>query len=127
MPRIARFVVPGHPHHVTQRGNRRLRTFFSDEDSQAYINLMAEWRSTCGFEVWADYLMPNHVHLIAVPGTETGLRSATGEARRRYTRRVNSRGPSARRLRGGRTLTGRTHTRRSPVGPTRLGRAMPRL
>ena len=32
MDRIARYVVPGLPHHVTQRGNRRERVFFGDED-----------------------------------------------------------------------------------------------
>ena len=35
--------------------------------------------------------MPNHVHLIAVPKTEDGLRRAIGEAHRRYTRRINFR------------------------------------
>jgi putative transposase len=35
--------------------------------------------------------MPNHVHLIAVPSSEEGLRQAIGEAHRRYTRRVNFR------------------------------------
>lgn len=35
--------------------------------------------------------MPNHVHLIAVPKTEDGLRRAIGEAHRRYSRRVNFR------------------------------------
>ncbi len=29
MPRIARAVAAGIPHHVTQRGNRRQRTFFA--------------------------------------------------------------------------------------------------
>jgi putative transposase len=91
MPRIARVVVPGYPHHVTQRGNRRLRTFFCEEDYQAYIDLMREWCSRCAVEVWAYCLMPNHVHLIAVPGTGTALRCAIGEAHRRYTRRVNFR------------------------------------
>lgn len=43
MPRIARVVVPGEPHHITQRGNRRQRTFFGDEDCRAYLELMAEW------------------------------------------------------------------------------------
>ncbi len=33
MARLARVVVPGLPHHVTQRGNRRERTFFEDGDS----------------------------------------------------------------------------------------------
>ena len=35
--------------------------------------------------------MPNHVHLIAIPQSEDGLRSAIGEAHRRYTRHVNFR------------------------------------
>ena len=91
MARIARVVGPGIPHHVTQRGNRRQETFFCAEDYQAYIGLMREW---CGYwkvEVWAYCLMPNHVHLIAVPPSEDGLRRAIGEAHRRYTRRVNFR------------------------------------
>jgi REP element-mobilizing transposase RayT len=32
MIRIARGVVPGLPHHVTQRGNRRERIFFEEGD-----------------------------------------------------------------------------------------------
>jgi putative transposase len=32
MARIARVVVPGLPHHVTQRGNRREPMFFGTED-----------------------------------------------------------------------------------------------
>ena len=44
-----------------------------------------------GVAIWAYCLMPNHVHLIAVPATERGLRRAVGEAHRRYTRRINFR------------------------------------
>ncbi|MCP4673197.1 MAG: transposase, partial [Desulfobacula sp.] len=66
MPRIARIVAPGMPHHITQRGNRRLQTFFSDKDYSAYIDLMKEWCDTRGVEIWSYCLMPNHVHLIAV-------------------------------------------------------------
>ncbi len=91
MARIARVVVPGVPHHVTQRGNRRQKTFFSDEDYEVYIELMAEWCAARGVEVWAYCLMPNHVHLVAVPESEDGLRRAIGEAHRRYSRRVNFR------------------------------------
>lgn len=91
MARIARVVAPGIPHHITQRGNRRLPTFFRDEDYEAYLALLSEWCRTCGVEVWAYCLMPNHVHLIAVPETEEGLRRAIGEAHRRYTRMINSR------------------------------------
>ncbi|MFP6729383.1 MAG: transposase [Alphaproteobacteria bacterium] len=91
MVRIARIVVPGLPHHVTQRGNRRQDSFFRDEDYRAYQDLMAEWCAHYGVAIWAYCLMPNHVHLIAVPETEAALRQAIGEAHRRYTRRVNFR------------------------------------
>jgi len=79
------------PHHITQRGNRRQATFFGEEDYAAYLELMGQWCKERGVEIWAYCLMPNHVHLIAVPKSEDGLRRAMGEAHRRYTRRVNFR------------------------------------
>lgn len=91
MPRIARVVAPGVPHHVTQRGNRRQRTFFCEDDYRAYINLIDEWCHRSDVEIWAYCLMPNHVHFIAVPAAEDGLRCAFGEAHRRYTLMVNQR------------------------------------
>ena len=91
MARLARVVAPGYPHHVTQRGNRRQRTFFCDGDYRAYLALMSEWCGRYGVEVWAYCLMPNHVHLIVVPSSEDGLARAIGEAHRRYTRHVNLR------------------------------------
>jgi len=91
MARIARVVVPGLPHHITQRGNRRQQIFFADEDYLAYLDLMATWCRKYKVAVWAWCLMPNHVHLIAVPRSEEGLARAIGEAHRRYTRLVNFR------------------------------------
>src|SRR5262245_4311851 len=91
MSRLARVVAPGLPHHITQRGNRRQQTFFCDEDYQSYLELMAEWCCAYEVEVWAYCLMPNHVHLIAVPHSAVGLRRAIGEVHRRYTRMVNFR------------------------------------
>ncbi len=41
MARLARTVIPGIPHHVTQRGNGRAQTFFSDLDYELYLNLLA--------------------------------------------------------------------------------------
>ncbi|NLE94829.1 MAG: transposase [Dehalococcoidia bacterium] len=91
MARIARAVVPGIPHHVVQRGNRRLPTFFSSADYQAYVDLMHRWCENCGVAIWAYCLMPNHVHLVAVPESEDALARAIGEAHRRYTQTVNAR------------------------------------
>ena len=91
MDRIARIVVPGYPHHITQRGNRRQQKFFNDDDYQADIELMSHWCREHAVDIWGYCLMPNHVHLIAVPSDEDGLRHAIGEAHRRYTRHVNFR------------------------------------
>jgi putative transposase len=91
MARLARVVVPGVPHHVTQRGNRRQETFFDDADYGAYIDLVGAFCREAEVTVWAYCLMPNHVHLIAVPSDPDGLRRALGEAHRRYTRDVNAR------------------------------------
>ena len=91
MARIARVVAPDMPHHVTQRGNRRLETFFCDGDYEVYRKLMAEWCGRWEVVIWAYCLMPNHVHLIAVPQSEEGLCHGIGEAHRRYTRHINFR------------------------------------
>jgi putative transposase len=91
MPRIARVVIPGLPHHVTQRGNRRLPTFFCDGDYQVYRSLMAESCRAANVEVLAYCLMPNHVHLVLVPSEADGLRCAIAESHRRYAASINRR------------------------------------
>ena len=91
MARIARFVVPGLPHHVTQRGNRRERVFFSDDDYALYRDLLAEQCRKQGVACWAYCLMPNHVHLVLVPDREEGLGRALGETHRRYSTAINAR------------------------------------
>ena len=91
MARIARVVAPGIPHHVTQRGNRSQQTFFKDADYQFYIESMAEWCDRYQVDIWAYSLMPNHVHLIAVPETKDGLNFAISQAHQRYSRRINLR------------------------------------
>lgn len=91
MARIPRIVAPGLPHHIVQRGSRRQHTFFYEKDYSNYIEIMAEKCRRHGVEIWAYCLMPNHVHLIAVPQKEDGLRKAIGEAHKQYTEKVNQR------------------------------------
>jgi putative transposase len=91
MARIARVIAPGHPHHITQRGNRRQQTFFCDDDYRRYLQLMSKSCRRHRVRVLTYCLMPNHVHLIAVPPSAEGLRLAVGEAHRRYSRGVNQR------------------------------------
>jgi putative transposase len=37
MPKIVRIAAPGYPHHITQRGNRRQPTFFSNDDYEPIL------------------------------------------------------------------------------------------
>ncbi len=84
MARLARLVVPGFPHHVTQRGNRRLPTFFDDDDYALYKYLLSEAAGKAGSDIWCYCLMPNHVHIIIVPSHDDGLRATFAEAHRNY-------------------------------------------
>jgi len=42
MPRLARMVLRGVPHHVTQLGNNRQRIFFTDDDRRLCVTLLKE-------------------------------------------------------------------------------------
>jgi putative transposase len=90
MPRVARIVIPDYPHHITQRGCRRQRTFFDDSDYLAYLGLLRSLKDEAGVDVLAYCLMPNHVHLVAIPRDKHSLAKLFGVAHHRYARRVNS-------------------------------------
>ena len=79
MTRLARMVVSGLPHHVTQRGNRREPIFFEDGDEEIYRDLLGEQARKADVEVWAYCLMPNHVHLILNPRQADGLGRAVAK------------------------------------------------
>jgi putative transposase len=91
MARIARVVVAGLPHHLTQRGNRRQQVFFSDEDKRAYLQYLLLYAKRAAIRFWAYCLMDNHAHLIAVPEAEDSFARGFSEAHRRYARMVNLR------------------------------------
>src|SRR6201994_2990531 len=91
MARLARVVVPGLPHHVTQRGNGRARTFFGDDDYALYRDLLATHCQAAEVEVWGWCLMPNHVHLVLVPSDPDGLRRALSRVHRIYAGVIQTR------------------------------------
>ena len=91
MARLARVVVPGTPHHVTQRGNRREDVFFSDADRQKYLMLLLDRSQQYGLSVLAYCLMSNHVHLIVVPEQADSLGRAMRTLNSAYAAYVNRR------------------------------------
>lgn len=91
MARTARVVIVGYPHHIIQRGNRRQKVFFNDNDKKAYIDLLRKYATKAGISFWAYCIMDNHVHLIAVPKNENSLAEGMSETHKNYTRMINFR------------------------------------
>ena len=91
MARLPRLVVPHYPHHIVQRGNRRLDVFFGDGDRIAYLGYLREACKQHGVVIWAYCLMNNHVHFVAVPSESDSLARCFSEAHVQYTRRINLR------------------------------------
>src|SRR5271156_6105445 len=92
MARLARIVLPDVPHHVTQRGNRRMEIFSEPSDFALYRDLLAERLKLHGVVCSAYCLMPNHVHLLLTPtrydaaSAAASLSRSVGEAHRDYGR-----------------------------------------
>jgi putative transposase len=82
-------VVEGFPHHVTQRGVRRQRTFFSDADYRAYLDIVRRQLEEPQLGILAYCLMPNHVHFVVVPYSRRALSRFFSEVHKRYARRTN--------------------------------------
>ena len=89
MPRSARLVIPGLPHHITQRGNNRANVFRSDADRCAYLEILKEYSQKYGLTILGYCLMPNHVHLIAVPSSDDSLAKGIGRTHLRYAQLYN--------------------------------------
>lgn len=89
MPRLARTVFAHVPHHITQRGNRREKVFFTDDDRKTYLGWLKEYAEKHEVDVLAYCLMTNHIHLVAVPATEDSLQQALKPLHMRYAQRVN--------------------------------------
>ncbi|MBB3167742.1 putative transposase [Simiduia aestuariiviva] len=68
-----------------------MQTFFSDADYQHYLNLICKYKDEAGVQIWAYCLMPNHVHLVAIPAREDSLAALFRQVHRRYTRTINLR------------------------------------
>ena len=89
MPRIARVIVPGSPHHVTHRGNNRQTVFFVNDDRRFYLDTLREQCDRFSVAIDGYCLMSNHVHLVLTPKTADGLARAIGTAHTRHSLYIN--------------------------------------
>ncbi len=91
MTRPARITAAGLVYHVTHRGNRRGDVFFTREDREEYLRMLARAGRRCEVEVWAYCLMTNHVHLLVRGERADSLGRAMCELQSRYARYINRR------------------------------------
>ena len=89
MPRAARFVIPGIPYHLTQRGNREERVFDSPGDRRDYLMALKRYSVTYSMEIWAYCLMSNHIHIIGLGMTKFAFARAIGVAQQVHARKMN--------------------------------------
>jgi putative transposase len=73
MPRIARIVGTGYPHHVVQRCNNRENVFLNRMDYEKYLLFLAKYSEEKEAAILAYCLMSNHVHLLVTPSKEDSL------------------------------------------------------
>jgi putative transposase len=73
MARLPRFVIPGQPQHVIQRGNNRTATFRTPADYRFYLEQLRAAAEKHGCAIHAYVLMTNHVHVLVTPHSETGI------------------------------------------------------
>jgi putative transposase len=85
MPRQARFVLPGHLHHVTQRGNYRQNIFKDTNDRIFYLKLINHYAKEYLNEIFAFCLMSNHVHFIIKPQNKDSLAGIFCRAHQQYS------------------------------------------
>ena len=89
MPRIARIVGIGYPHHIIQRGNNRQNIFFDQEDRRLYLKWLEKYSLECGCMIHAYCLMSNHVHLLAVPQYNYSLAKTMQKLSLTFTQHIN--------------------------------------
>ncbi|MFC1808274.1 transposase [Candidatus Omnitrophota bacterium] len=89
MPRTARIVAIGYPHHITQRGNFCQPVFKDDKDKEQYLLWIQEYSDKYKLSILTHCLMPNHVHFIGIPEREDSLARTFNTAHMRYAQYVN--------------------------------------
>ena len=92
---MKRTIIPGLPHHVIQRGLHSRKTFLNNKDYAVYLEIMSDCTRRNDVEIWSYCLMPDHVHLIAIPKEKKSLSNCLRAAHGRYTKYINYRTDSS--------------------------------
>lgn len=67
MARLPRFVIPGQPQHIIQRGHNRQAIFGAGADCRFFRGALVEAATQQGLAIHAYVWMTNHIHVLATP------------------------------------------------------------
>jgi putative transposase len=81
---MARAVLVGVAHHLTQRGLDRQDIFFSHADYEVYLGLVSLSAQRFEADLLGYCLMSNHVHWVVAPRQPEALARTFGDAHGRY-------------------------------------------
>ena len=90
MARLRRFVIPGQPQHIIQRGNNRQVIFAADADYQFFRDALVEAAIEHGLAIHAYVWMTNHFHLLATPESGHAISKVFQSVGRRYVQYFNA-------------------------------------
>jgi len=90
MPRIARAIAVGCPHHITQRGKYQQTVFAGAEDYACFLEVLVRCAPKNDLKIWAYCLMLNHVHLVCVSQRQDSLAQTFHTVQMLYARYVNA-------------------------------------
>ena len=89
MARLPRYVVPGQPQHIIQRGNNRQVIFAAEADFQFFRDALVDAAAKHGLAIHAYAWMTNHIHLLATPDSEDSISKAFQSVGRKYVQYFN--------------------------------------
>ncbi|MDP2027719.1 transposase [Sulfuriferula sp.] len=89
MARLSRYVIPGQPQHIIQRGNNRQAIFVLDADYQFFRDATIEAALKHGLAIHAYVWMTNHVHLLATPEKDDSISKVFQSVGRKYVQYFN--------------------------------------
>ncbi|WP_306604958.1 transposase [Azonexus sp.] len=89
MARLPRYIIPGQPQHIIQRGNNRQAIFAAEADYLFFRDALAEAASKHHLSIHAYVWMTNHIHLLATPGESDSISKVFQSAGRRYVQYFN--------------------------------------
>jgi putative transposase len=91
MARLPRFILPGYPQHVVQRGNNRTRILHDEEDYWVLWATLRDAAARFRCAVHAYVLMPNHFHLLLTPAEDGDIGKLMQYTGRYYVQHANQR------------------------------------